>query len=321
MYANPSWQTYFDGKILAMPLATNKAERIDQYRRIASYGLCDWCFDEIADDFLHEDEDGKTIKLHLPDRLNAFQQDILQNEFERYMENFKLKENGYNIIKRFLTEGELAWENVISQKHPEMGIIGVRFLPAEFYETLVDIRTAQPIGIVFDTEHYAQTLRTQYQNMFQSAAQVFNAIFPTTYQYSAPNKQTSVPMLYNQITYINSGEYSHDFMISYPLIEKAKQDYYKLALLEDSAVILRVTHAPERLLFNVSTGKMTQNYADEYVRCFANQLKSKKVASPDGKDVSGVYSPITQLESYVFGKSDGNDGTSVESVGSSASYD
>ena len=222
MYANPSWQTYFDGEILAMPLATNKAERIDQYRRIASYGLCDWCFDEIADDFLHEDEDGKTIKLHVPDRLNAFQQDILQNEFDRYMENFKLKENGYNIIKRFLTEGELAWENVISQKHPEMGIIGVRFLPAEFYETLVDIRTAQPIGIVFDTEHYAQTLRTQYQNMFQSAAQVFNAIFPTTYQYSAPNKQTSVPMLYNQITYINSGEYSHDFMISYPLIEKAK---------------------------------------------------------------------------------------------------
>lgn len=45
------------------------------------------------------------------------------------------------------------------------------------------------------------------------------------------------------------------------------------------------------------------------------------MASPDGKDVSGVYSPVTQLESYVFGKSDGNDGTSVESVGSSASYD
>jgi hypothetical protein len=43
-------------------------------------------------------------------------------------------------------------------------------------------------------------------------------------------------------------------MITYPLIEKAKQAYYKLALLEDAAVILRVTRAPERLLFNVSTG-------------------------------------------------------------------
>jgi len=130
-----------------------------------------------------------------------------------------------------------------------------------------------------------------------------------------------VPLLWNQVTYISSGEYSNDYLISYPLIENAKQQYHRLALLEDSAVILRVTHAPERLLFNVSTGKMTQNYADEYVRRFAMDLKSKKVASPDGKDVQGVYSPVTMLKSYVFGKSDGNDGTSVESVGSSATYD
>jgi len=63
-------------------------------------------------------------------------------------------------------------------------------------------------------------------------------------------------LLYSQITYINSGDYSYDHLISYPIIEKAKQAYYKLALLEDAAVILRVTRAPERLLFNVSTGRL-----------------------------------------------------------------
>lgn len=35
----------------------------------------------------------------------------------------------------------------------------------------------------------------------------------------------------------------------------------------------------------------------------------------------GVYSSPTMLKSYVFTHGDGNDGTSVESVGSSASYD
>jgi len=81
--------------------------------------------------------------------------------------------------------------------------------------------------------------------------------------------------------------------VSYPLIEKAKQAYYKLALLEDAAVILRVTRAPERLLFNVSTGLLDQNRADDYVRRFANSLHSKKVTSPNGEDITGVYSPIT----------------------------
>ena len=320
-FANPSWQTFFDGNMLAMPIATNKVERIDQYRRIANFAVCDWCFDEIADDFMHKDNnDGKLIKLTLPDRLSDFQKDILQNEFDKYIGHFDLKENGYNIVKRFLVEGELAWENVISPTHPDMGIIGVRFLPAEYYETLVDTMTGIPVGIVFDVEAFTDEMRQFYMNSFQGAASVFNAVYPTTYRFTF-SKDTCVPLLYSQITYINSGEYSYDRLISYPMIEKAKQAYYKLALLEDAAVILRVTRAPERLLFNVSTGRLDQNRADEYVRRFANSLHSKKVATPGGNDIYSTYAPITQLKAYVFGKSSESDGTTVESVGSSASYD
>ena len=318
--ANPSWQTFFDGEFLAMPLATNKVERIEQYRRISKYSVCDWCFDEIADDFIHEDENGDIIRLELPDRLNKFQQEILQNEFKKYIGYFNLDTNGYNIIKRFLTEGELAWENVINPKFPDMGIVGVKFLPAEYYETLIDTQTNRPIGIVFDVAAFNEETRRVYMNSFQGSASIFNAIYPITYRFTF-SKDTCVPLLFSQVTYINSGEYSSDFLISYPLIEKAKQAYYKLALLEDAAVILRVTRAPERLLFNVSTGRMDQNRADEYVRRFADSLHSKKTTMNNGQDIVGTYSPITMLKSYIFGKSSESEGTTVESVGSSASYD
>lgn len=319
-FANPSWQTFFDGEMLAYPLATNKCERIQQYRRISRYNICDWCFDEIADDFIHEDENGDIVKLTIPDRLSPMQKDILQNEFQKYIDLFKIKEDGYNMIKRFLTEGELAWENVINPNFPEMGIIGVKFLPAEYYETLIDTMTSRPVGIVFDVESFTEETRQMYRNSFQGAASIFNAIYPTTYRFTF-SRNTCIPLLYSQITYINSGEYSHDFLITYPLIEKAKQAYYKLSLLEDAAVILRVTRAPERLLFNVSTGRLDQNRADEYVRRFAESLHSKKVSTANGQDVISTYAPITQLKSYVFGKSSESDGTSVESVGSSADYD
>ena len=318
-YANPSWQTFFDTELLAMPLATNKPDRLNMYRRIAKYLICDWCLDEICDDFIHEDENNEFIKLKLPDRLSSKQQDILQNEFKKYIDLFDLRDNGYSVIKRFLIEGELCWENVIKTKHPELGIIGVKLLPAEYYETLVDTKSGRPVGVVFDTEKFSKDTRDSFTNSFTSAAQVFNSISPYSYNFQF-NKQTSIPLLWNQVTYINSGEYSYDNLISYPLIEKARQQYQRLALIEDSAVILRVTHAPERLLFNISTGKMNQNYADEYVRRFANELKSKKVSTPDGKDVIGVYNPVTMLKSYVFGKSDGNEGTTVSSVGKTVSY-
>ena len=236
------------------------------------------------------------------------------------MNLFKLRDDGFNLVKRFLTEGELAWENIINPNYPDLGIIGVKFLPAEYYDTLINAETGIPIGIVFDVEQFAEERRQMYMNSIAGCAAIFNTIAPTSYNFHLA-KDTCVPLLWNQVTYINSGEYSNDYMISYPLIENAKQQYHRLALLEDSAVILRVTHAPERLLFNVSTGKMTQNYADEYVRRFAMELKSKKVAAPNGRDIYGTYSPPTMLKSYVFGKSDGNEGTQVQSVGSSATYD
>lgn len=320
-YANPTWQTFFADDILAMPLATNKNERIAQYRKIAAYSLCNWCLDEIADDIIHADEDEHFITMKLPSRLNATQQDILQNEFEKYINLFKFDTNGYNLIKRFLIEGELAWENVINPNMPDLGIIGVKFLPAEYYETLIDTKTSQPVGIVFDTEKFSKDKRDQWTQSFVGSAGIFNSLTPVSYAFTF-RKETCIPLLWSQVTYINSGEYSYDYLVSYPLIEKAKQAYHRLALMEESAIILRVTRAPERLLFNVSTGKMNQNYADDYVRRFAQSLMSKKTPIPgeDG-DIAQTYNPVTMMKSYVFGKSDDSNGTSVESVGSSASYD
>ena len=323
VFANPVWNTFFQDGMLAMPITTNKAERIAQYRSMAKLSETQWCLDEIADDFINEDEHGDFIKLKLPDgkdNINETRKGILQNEFKKYMSLFRMRENGYTLIKRFLVEGELAWENVINSKHPENGIIGVKFLPAEYYETLLDQRTNETVGIIFDTKKFSTDIKQILSNNYLGSAQVFNAISPTTTAFTF-DKKSCIPMLWSQLTYINSGEYSHDGLISYPIMEKAKQAYYQFSLLKDAAVILRVTRAPERLLFNISTGKMNQNYAEEYIRNFANGLKQRKIASPDGKDIAGVYNPQGMLEHFIFSKSDGNDGTTIETVNSTAAYD
>ena len=328
--ANPIWQTFgIDSDMLLMPIATNKQDRIMQYRKIAKFPEADWCLDEICDEFIHEDENGNFINLKLPadkNNLNEIRKDILQEEFKRYINLFKLRDEGYNLIKRFLVEGELAWENVIKQDVPSMGIVGVKFLMPEYYETLVDTKTNRPVGLLFDTERYAKDIREILSNNFMGSATVFNAIIPSSASFTF-NKDTCIPMLWSQLTYISSGDTTLDGnqYVQLPLIDKTKQAYYQLALLQDACVILRVTRAPERLLYNVSTGKMNDNYAKAYVRDFANSLKAKKVAQPShgpgSPDVGSVYNPVSMLESYVFGKSDGNDGTTIESVGSTANYE
>lgn len=321
--ANPIWQTMgLDSNLLLMPVATNKTQRLTQYRSIANYTETQWCLDELADEFINENEFGDFIVLTLPDgkrNLNKIRKAILQEQFRQYMDLFKFRDNGYNYVKRFLIEGELAWENIIDPKQPELGIRAVKFLPAEYYETLIDTRTNCPVGLLFDTETLQRNINEILSNNYLGSAEIFNRFQPAITQFSF-NKSTCIPMLWSQLTYICSGDTSHDGLINYPLIEKSRQAYHQLALLQEAAVILRVTRAPERLLYNVSTGRMNDNLAQEYVRAFANSLKAKKVAGNDG-NIASVYNPISMLESYVFGKSSDSEGTTVESVGSSADYE
>lgn len=95
-----------------------------------------------------------------------------------------------------MIEGELAWENIINPKYPDKGIIGVRFLPTEYYETLIDIQTNSPVGIVFNIESFSNEIKNSYTNSMYGAASIFNAITPMSYNFNF-SKETSIPLLYN----------------------------------------------------------------------------------------------------------------------------
>lgn len=315
--------------ITAMPVYTNKGERIRQYRAMAQYPECDFCLCELADDFIHEDEGGNFIKLSIPEEkthLNDDQRKILQLEFTRFIDLFKFKEDGFQMMRRFLVEGELAFENIINVEKPTLGIIGVKYLPAEYYETLLNPDNGKTIGILFDKENLQRDLKTIVSNSCLGARAVFNNMI--AYQANIQNnKDNSIPILWPQITYISSGETTPDGLISYPLIEKCKQSYHQLALMQDAAVILRVTRAPERLLFNISTGGQPDKVARQKIKEFINELKSKKIVSSaefgdkTQNEIRTAYNPVTMLETYFFGRSNANDGTSVESITSTADYE
>ena len=64
-YANPTCAIDLRD-VLAMTIASDKNESIQMYRQIAQYPICRWCLDEIADDFIHDDENKNFITLTLP---------------------------------------------------------------------------------------------------------------------------------------------------------------------------------------------------------------------------------------------------------------
>jgi len=86
------------------------------------------------------------------------------------MNLFHFRDEAINYLKRFLIEGELAWENVIDTNNPSLGIRGVKYLPAEYYETLLDTKTNSPAGIIFDVERMARDIHEILSNNYLNSA-------------------------------------------------------------------------------------------------------------------------------------------------------
>ena len=129
---------------------------------MALYPECDFCLCELADDVIHEDETGEFIHLKMAEEKTDLSDDrkkTIQNEFKRFINLFNLREDAFNLVKRFLTEGEIAFENIINAEKPELGIIGVKYLPTEYYQSILNGETGKVIGISFDKENLNKDLK------------------------------------------------------------------------------------------------------------------------------------------------------------------
>ena len=231
-----------------------------------------------------------------------------------------------DIIRTYVIEGEVAWENIINHEIPSLGIIGVKRLRNDFYDILINQATGDNCGIYFDLDKYAQELQYTLSAYYSQNSAIFNTIYTNGYRgLDFSSAQNVVPLLFPQITYFSHDKKSPNGRVTYSIIEGVKQAYYQLVLLQDAAVILRVTRAPQRLLFNIATGGMADKVAHEYVRRFAAKLSEKKVAKIDRESnnsmIGKTYNPSSMLDSWVFPKSNANDGTTVSTVESTAQYD
>jgi len=251
---------------------------------------------------------------------------LIQKEFENFIKLFDIRNNIVDIIRTYVIEGEVAWENIINHEIPTLGIIGVKRLRNDFYDILINQATGENCGIYFDLDKYAQELQYTLSAYYSQNSAIFNTIYTNGYRgLDFSSAQNVVPLLFPQITYFSHDKKSPNGRVTYSIIEGVKQAYYQLVLLQDAAVILRVTRAPQRLLFNIATGGMADKVAHEYVRKFANKLSEKKVAKIDRQSnnsmIGKTYNPSSMLDSWVFPKSNANDGTTVTTVESTAQYD
>ena len=306
-YYNPGAITSDKGyhNFIYAQIDSDKTRRLAEYRRMAAFAEVADCLDEICDEFVNVDDEGKVLNIKFSsfNKLSVEERSELEKEFYKFINNYDLEHKGWGYCRQLLIEGELFFENIIHEKKKDLGIIGSLQIPGEL------------INPVYDNIQ-----NNVIQNfLFQKPISILN-------NPAAPNFQTNVTpanalqhqivtLQGNQITYINSGLWNEDMSIRIPYLENCRRAYKQLSLIEDSIVIYRLVRAPERLKFVIDVGNMPPAKAEAYLRQLMQQYWTKKTydsQSNTGGGASNIYDPQSMLDSYWFARRTGEQGSDVQ---------
>lgn len=279
-----SLSTYLYANIQA-----DKAARIRDYRMMAAFSEVADALDEICDEVVNVDDEGRIVKLRFHDTdISDVQKEEIQKEFYRYVNLFELGNRGWEYFRHLMVDAEIYFEHIIHKDYPDEGILGVVSIPPELVDPV--------FGNV--------------QNLLVKGYVLRKPVFDKTNPTKVVDYQI-VPLDKNQVTYINSGIWNENKTVRLPFLENARRAYRQLSLIEDSIVIYRLVRAPEKLVFNVDVGNMSPAKAEGYMRRLMQQYWSRKTFDVGQDATVQKFNPQSMLDSFWFAKRTGQEGTNV----------
>ena len=292
----------------------NKIKRLREYRMMAAFAEVGDAVDEICDECINPDEDGHATEVLIDsDYIDDSQSGILEKEYRHFIKNYDLDLEGWSYFRQLLMDGELFFEHIIHEDHPEKGILGTLQIPTELMDPIYDnVQNKLIKGFLLRKPKQNQDRGQNNANSSGGSDDPQQAMNKAS---AGDNKSIDlIPLDKNQVTYIHSDIWNETKTLRIPFIENCRRAYKQLSLTEDSIVIYRLVRAPERLVFNVDVGNMPPPKAEAYLRKLMQQYWNRKTFDSSQAKTVQAFNPQSMLDSFWFAKRQGSEGTSVISL-------
>lgn len=277
----------------------NEIERLRYYREMAHYPEVADVVEDAVMESTQEDLEGKVIRLDILDEAIASNANAAKNihtEFYNlFYERIKIKNDIWHLMYNYFVDGKVYFEHLINRAKPNQGIIGIKRLPAETMD--------------FEYEPVTGEVTAYYQYLSLRPKQK-----PQTIEDA--KKDDGVVVFYpDQISLVHYGYQGATKREFLGYLEKVKQPYNNLRLLETSVVIYRLIRAPERFVFKIDTGNMPKDKAMKYVEKIKQKFQRKQTYDAQTGRLTHDPEVFSILENFFLPQSADGRGSDVQSVG------
>ncbi len=281
--------------------AKNEVELISRYREMAMQPEIESAIDDIVNEAICQDDDGKIIDIVLdnlkqPDRIKK----AIKEEFQTVLRLLNYNNMAQDMFRRYYVDGRMYYHMIIDRTAPEQGIKELRYIDPRKLRKVREIRKQK------DERTGVETMKTINEYYIYNDKVVSGS--------SSNYGPVGVRITTDSIISVVSGLMDSRRAVVLSYLHKAIKPLNQLRMIEDATVIYRISRAPERRIFYIDVGNLPKLKAEQYLRDIMIKYKNKLVYDANTGEVRDDRKFLSMMEDFWLPRREGGKGTEITTL-------
>jgi len=281
--------------------AKNEVELISRYREMAMQPEIESAIDDIVNEAIVHDDDGKTIQIILddlkqPDKIKK----TIKEEFNNIIRLLNYTDMAHDIFRRYYIDGKLYYHILIDRENPTQGIKELRYIDPRKMRKIREVKKqkdertgVEVMNVVNEYYIYNDKVTTG-----------------TSTNYGPVGTRITT----DSVISIVSGLMDSRRAVVLSYLHKAIKPLNQLRMIEDATVIYRISRAPERRIFYIDVGNLPKLKAEQYLRDIMVKYKNKLVYDANTGEVRDDRKFLSMMEDFWLPRREGGKGTEITTL-------
>ena len=281
--------------------AKNEVELISRYREMAMQPEIESAIDDIINEAIVQDDDGKNIQIVL-DELKQPQKikDAIKTEFNTILRLLNYNNLAHDIFRRYYVDGRMYYHIIIDRENPIQGIKELRYIDPRKLRKVREIKKKKD-----------ERTGVEVMNVINEYY-IFND--KVTTGSSSSFGPVGVRITTDSIISVVSGLMDSRRAVVLSYLHKAIKPLNQLRMIEDATVIYRISRAPERRIFYIDVGNLPKLKAEQYLRDIMVKYKNKLVYDANTGEVRDDRKFLSMMEDFWLPRREGGKGTEIATL-------
>src|SRR6056300_1783097 len=285
--------------------AKNEAELVTKYRNMVQQPEIQRALEDIVNEAVVSSAEEKIVEcvtddIDQPDTIKK----RIREEFDEVLKLLDFSNIGYDVFQRWYVDGRLYYHAIIDESKVRDGIKELRYVDPR------KIRKIKEVSKKTEKNVTTQVTKAEYYLYNDKGFNTANSAVTG----AIDGGTRGLKIAKDSVIHCTSGILNETNSIVLSHLHKAIKPLNQLRMLEDAAVIYRISRAPERRIFYIDVGNLPKMKAEQYLRDMMTKYKNKLVYDAQTGEIRDDRRYQTMLEDYWLPRREGGRGTEITTL-------